>query len=282
MNDMQVVCAADERYVIPLAASMRSVMDNLKVIERVQLVVLSCGISANSRRLLEGSWDSSRHDIEFIEVGEDAYKHLPVRSGVSSYLTTTTYARLSLPETLPQDWKRVIYLDVDTITLRSLDALWDIDLHGAPIAAVQDVYTPYISSPDGVQNWRALNLDPQAQYFNAGVMVVDLEIWRREQVAERALKHIETHSDQIVLFDQEGLNAVLGGRFRQLDPVWNMMNYWHKEGSGTARHSEIVDNVRIRHFNGRRKPWEKAGADVPDRDAFFRYLDRTRWAGWRP
>ena len=47
--------------------------------------------------------------------------------GRYSYITPTTYARLFLPDILPAEVDKVLYLDCDLIVLDSLESLWKYD-----------------------------------------------------------------------------------------------------------------------------------------------------------
>src|SRR5690606_37585685 len=109
-------------------------------------------------------------------------------------LTVTTYARLFLTELVPAEWRRVIYLDADTITCTNLAALAELDLDGHLIAAVQDDGVPYVSSPHGVREWRELGLPATMRFFNAGVLVVDLEQWRARDIGRRALEYAQSRA----------------------------------------------------------------------------------------
>jgi lipopolysaccharide biosynthesis glycosyltransferase len=286
---IRIVLAADDDYAFPLAASVRSIVDNANRERPLEVVILSCGISAESKRRLSASWDTGANGlIRFLDVEVSSLSAWPTSSPFLSHPTSATYARLLLPQLLPDDWDKVIYLDVDTITLSPFDELWDLDLHGLPIGAVIDPFNPSIGSPRGVQCWEEVGLDPEAPYFNAGMLVIDLAVWRRDQIAARTLAYVEEHAACIGLLDQEGLNAVVNGGFLAVDEVWNMTDARygppHPATSGTtppAVSEDALRNPRVRHFTGKRKPW-KAGYRIPDAaDLFFTYADRTTWAGRR-
>lgn len=302
---IHVAVTSDENYVIPLAACVRSVFDNATADADVDVSVLSCGISAGSRALLRSSWGADADRVTWLEIDEARLSHLPTKSKASRHLTPATYARLLLPDVLPRDSRRVLFLDTDSVTTGSLLELWQSSLDGLPFAAVRDPYTPVLSSRHGVRAWRELGLDPQAPYFNAGVILMDVDQWRDERISERALQYVVERQDEILLADQEGMNVVANGRFVALDPKWNVMNYWHmpslqRDPPPREVMAGVVERVRVRHFNGPVKPWTPEpcylrgrSPAAPVRGAvmhrqpkdfhlFFRYLDRTAWRGWRP
>ncbi|KJK42701.1 hypothetical protein UK23_36035 [Lentzea aerocolonigenes] len=283
---IRIVLAADDDYAFPLAASVRSIVDNANRERPLEVVVLSCGISAESKRRLSASWDAGASGlVRFLDVDVSSLSAWPTSSPFLSHPTSATYARLLLPQLLP-DWDKVIYLDVDTITLSPFDDLWDLDLHGLPLGAVIDPFNPSIGSPRGVQCWEEAGLDPGAPYFNAGMLVINLAVWRRDQIAAKALAYVEEHAACIGLLDQEALNAVVNGEFLAVDESWNMTDIRfgapHPAASEIPAISEAaLRGPRVRHFTGKRKPW-KTGYLIPDAaDLFFSYADRTAWAGRR-
>ena len=80
-----------------------------------------------------------------------------------------------------------------------------------------------------------------------------------------------------MFWDQEGLNAVLCGRWGELDPRWNQASRTG-ESAPTAQRPEPW----IVHFTGTLKPWLLPEPATGPRALFYRYLDQTPWAGWRP
>jgi lipopolysaccharide biosynthesis glycosyltransferase len=74
--------------------------------------------------------------------------------------------------------------------------------------------------------------------------------------------------------DQEALNAVLAGRWGELDPRWN-----RNVGVDTVRGAQ--DDAWILHFSGNLKPWRYRGRGRYH-TLYHRHLDATAWAGWRP
>ncbi|MCE6995228.1 glycosyltransferase family 8 protein [Saccharothrix sp. S26] len=302
---IRIALSSDDNYVVPLAACVRSILDNAHPTGDVEIAVLSCGITADSRRKLVASWGPAAARVTWIDIDLSRLAGLPTKSRATGHLNATTYARLLLPDVLPETWDRVLFLDTDLLVLGSLAELWTTPLGEFPFAAARDPYTPLISSEHGVPGWQALRLDPNAPYFNAGVLLIDLPRWRRDRISKRAFDYIRDHRDEILLADQEAMNAVANGGFRVLDPVWNVMNYWYWPEDDVFVQEHVVDHARIRHYNGDNKPWVSwkyhklerlrqrslRGEERPwsqlrhehcDYDVFFDYLDRTAWRGWRP
>jgi lipopolysaccharide biosynthesis glycosyltransferase len=133
-----------------------------------------------------------------------------------------TYQKLTLGDWLPGDVQRVVWLDCDLLVLGDLGELWDKQIGSRTALAVQDQRVPLVSSRFGVAGCRDLGLSTEAKYFNAGVMLVDLAAWRGDEVGVKAREYLLNYADRVYFWDQEALNAVLAGKWGEMDLQW----YW--------------------------------------------------------
>src|SRR5690606_27709269 len=88
------------------------------------------------------------------------------------WVSSMTYARIRLQESLSDSIERVIFLDSDILVLGDLGELARVDLGGQPLGAVPDAH---------VDDALRTGLRPEhagvprvQRYFNAGVLVIDL------------------------------------------------------------------------------------------------------------
>src|SRR5207244_934035 len=100
-------------------------------------------------------------------------------------LPIAVYDKLLIVDLLPSQIHQAIWLDCDTLVLDDVAPLWDCGTGDHAVLAVQDSIAPYVSSRFGVARYRELGLAPEAKYFNAGVLVLNLDRWRRDRVTER-------------------------------------------------------------------------------------------------
>lgn len=266
---VNVVCAADAAYAMPLAVMLRSALASLGAGSRLSVHVVDAGIGADDWARIEEVCRSDDAEL---------HRHEPVPADLVGLPTwgrmpETTYHRLMLPRILPPGVGRAIWLDCDLIVEADLTGLWQIDLDEGPLLAAQDQLVPFVSSRFGVRSWRALGVPRETRYFNSGVMVVDLARWRDEQVEDRVVRYLRAHRDEVVFWDQEGLNAVLCERWKEIDARWN----WPAQQPSSAGAKPWIF-----HFNGMLKPWLLPEPSTGPRAHFYRRLDETPWAGWRP
>jgi lipopolysaccharide biosynthesis glycosyltransferase len=300
-RDPVVVLAADENFAMPLAATVRSALDNLAADRKLRIFVLDGGLSDATKQRLERSWPSGRYQLAWVDVDPSQVRHMPITA--DKHLNHITYYRVLMPWVVPQEIERAVYLDSDMIVLADLSRLWDDGLHGDVCRAAQDSGVPcidprvalanyrrcrrHLGSSTPVPNYRELGLDPAAPYFNAGVLIVDLPRWRNADLTNRVLACLEQNRPYVRWSDQYALNVVLTGGWGQLDPRWNQganifaFPSWSQSPFDRQTFEQLRDDPYIVHFTTRYKPWLVTCLH-PLRKTFFEYVDRTAWAGWRP
>jgi alpha-1,2-rhamnosyltransferase len=224
----------DDAMAMPAAAVAASIAgatdDAAVVLHMLHPPGLSVDIAA-----LQASLGSGRFSIADHVIGQ-SFNGLHA----TDQYTGAIYYRFMLPDLVPAD--RVIYIDSDTIVRRSLSGLYQLDLAGRPVGAMQD-YTLFHHMRDhgmpifyqgegydvGKYAREVLDLDLDAtSYFNSGVLVMDLALWRARDIARRCLDFCRA-TGVLHMADQDALNHVLRGDFTRLDPRWNSFSYMYNE-----------------------------------------------------
>jgi lipopolysaccharide biosynthesis glycosyltransferase len=264
-----LACAADDRYVEPLATMIQSVLVNLNAERRIALYVLDGGVSVRHQSMLSAAWTERGASVRWLPADESWFAGVPLWGR----MPVTTYLKLALTRLLPPSVRKLVWLDVDLVVLADLARLWDLDLGNRSLLAAQDQVVPFLSSPFGVTSQARLPVPENAKYFNAGVMLVNLERWRDDDIPGQALEFLRRFRDSVYFWDQEALNAVLAQTWGELDPRWNANVGVPGEIDGEAPF--------IVHFAGKLKPWLYPSRD-PARMLYYKYLDMTVWEGSRP
>jgi lipopolysaccharide biosynthesis glycosyltransferase len=276
-----IVCAANNIYAIPLGVVIFSALANLESNRQVIFFIIDGGISKNNKNKLLEIIKSSNAEIRWLKPLDGIFDHLVVRG----HIAKESYFRLLIPYLLSNQFSKVIYLDCDLIVQGDLSHLWDMDINNEYLLAVQDVGIPYISSTYGLMNYQELGIPADYKYFNSGVLVINLEKWRSDNISKKVIDYIEKNSEYIRWCDQDGLNAVLAGKWSELETKWNQTCRFHqyskRETSFTKEKREREPNdTCIIHFATSLKPWN-SNEYHPANELFFNYLDLTPWSGWR-
>ncbi|HEV7718504.1 MAG TPA: glycosyltransferase family 8 protein [Arsenicitalea sp.] len=260
-----IVLACDEAYAMPLATTLRSLTEANRAWWPLDIVVLAFAFSEATRTRVAASLPKGSAEINWVAVDLERF------SGFSTleHVSKVTYARFLIARVLPETTERALYLDADLIVLNDFGGLWETDLDGAAVGAVLDGLDPQLK-----EDVPALHLVPRVQnYFNAGVLLIDLQKWRAEDISERALDYLAQHPDTL-FSDQDALNVACDGKWKQLDPRWNFVDFFERveiATLGAERRPWIV------HFAAWDKPWN---AKVPNINADFYdgFRSRTRFA----
>ena len=167
------------------------------------------------------------------------------------YISRAATLRLFLPELL-KDVDKVLYLDCDTIVCSNIGEIWDTPLENIWIAGVLDC------SKSLTEHCDVLGLRAE-QYFNSGVLLMNLEAMRRTDYLKIFSDVIENYADKITMADQDLLNLAARGRYRQLPIRWNLHRGYLKYSMPWTDQMEREEALRmpgIVHFTGSRKPWQ--------------------------
>ena len=280
---LRIVTLADENYAIPLAVMGRSLFDNLGAGRSVSLSIIDGGIAPQTRERLLASWNLRQASVEFVPPCFGGATALPIWGRVPAL----TYARIFVPAYVSAACSKAIFLDSDVLVLEDLARLWDLPSGDSHLLAVQDPAVPFVSSRDGLAQYEKLRIDAQTPYFNAGLMVVNLDKWRADDIPSAVMGFVRVHARELNYCDQDALNAVLFDKWRPLDPRWQVQPRFANNDTLPLPHLDqatrraLVDCPWLVHFSGRLKPWVYPADSQADR-LFFEYLDRTWWKGWRP
>jgi lipopolysaccharide biosynthesis glycosyltransferase len=272
MTGLQVACAADEAYVPHSAAMLHSVLVHGG--SDIQVHYLhGPAFPVESQHLLREMVERNGGSIAFLCIPDEDVAGLP---GMA-YITVPMWYRIFLPELLPHV-DRVLYLDVDTVAVDSLDELWRTELTDCFVAAVTNVFMRQDASHPS-----ALGLGGERAYFNSGVLLMNLDEMRRHGCSRSLRELALTQGSKLDWPDQDALNLVLGGRRRPLHPRWNCMNSvlnfpWSANVFGAGAVEEARRRPGIRHFEGPalNKPWHYL-CERTGRELYLAHRLQTPW-----
>lgn len=260
-----IVFAVDAAYAVPLATALRSVAENNQSAWPLDIHVIHEGIGEETKRLIFESLPASSAVIQWHPIATLSFASgFSTRPGVSRM----TFARILLPQFLPQTCDRALYLDGDILVLTALEQLWNTDLGDAVIGAVPDYWLDSAArnGPGATGGARV------KRYFNAGILLIDLAKWRNERISERSLDYLERFPTT-EYSDQDALNVACDGKWKILDRAWNFQFEPMRAIAGIA----LEQKPAIVHFVTNVKPW-KTGSLSPNVAFYDTFRSRTRFA----
>lgn len=278
---MDILYAADENYARHAAASMVSLMENNRGSD-VTIHFLSMGTSEKTLARLNGLCRERGCTFFSYELGDiRRWFDFPVNS---RGFAPSALARLFVARVLPESVERVLYLDCDTIVLEKLDSLWHTDMGRCFLGMVAE---PTVTKKRRVQ----LGMPNEQPYFNSGVLLINLKLWREENAEKIVLDYYCGKGGDLTAPDQDAINGALVGRILELPPRYNYGSVqiyypWKAQrriSSPTPFMSEEeyrqgTANPAIVHFLGEERPW-RAGNHHPYTPEYDKYLAMTPWKG---
>ena len=272
-----IVFGADEGFFIPLVVCVQSIVDNASPDECYDIVVLANKFGESYVSMLcsiaEGRKNVSIrvHDVEPFLKSFDMSR---LKTG--HRLSLAAYYRLFIPE-LMKDYSKALYIDGDTVLLEDIAVLYHADVSGYYAAVVKDyniIRDMSMSFRRHVQ--QVLQMEDIGAYFNSGVLVLNLDMIRRdfslpffmEQAELKGTKH----------HDQDVLNSLFYGRVRYLSPRFNSMWQDRRLYASVEGGDEAVHRPAIVHYPGGGKPWLKGGAFREASRHFWKYAVKCPYA----
>jgi lipopolysaccharide biosynthesis glycosyltransferase len=212
--------------------------------------------------------------IRLIEVHTEKISHFSVHP-TSHEITMPTFYRLLSVDLLPKSIHKVLYLDCDVIVEGNVRSLWDTNLDGYAVAAVKDCCFQY-----NKQTYKRLNYSRYYGYFNAGVLMMNLDYWRDYQLSEKIIEFSQNGKpDQLWMMDQDIINAVLYSKKMFVSERFNfqteffLRSFWDTYPTDFKNKiiSECEKKILI-HYCGSMKPWQRCY----NKDIFYSQWDYYR------
>lgn len=200
-------------------------------------------------------------------------------------INVETYYRILGINMLPESLDKILYLDVDMIIQGSLKRMYEIDMGNAPFAACEDIYG--IINGFHEANMRRLEIPENYSYFNAGVMLYNVNFLRNTNAVEFMLDNVYKKYKKYEYNDQDVMNELYYNKVRYLGwdeyncpPIWCYLNK-KKMQQGILKFADyneiremsknpeklihdyqditkqIYQNAKVIHYLGNTKPWSK-------------------------
>ena len=275
---MDIVCNIDNGYVKYCVVMLTSLFVNNKD-ENLHIHIIADNLSEESQHILSDVVERRyKQRLSFYLVRKDLLSKCPIDT--NNYISISTYYRCFLTTILPSDISKVLYLDCDLIVCKPLGTLFNINLDGYAVGAVEDMWSAKES------HYARLHYSEKYSYFNAGVLLVNLDYWRQHDIEKEITEYISDYPERLLYNDQDVLNAVLYTRRLFIPFRWNMQDGFFRKkrklrpGSIPALEAEMPE-AAIVHFTGGKKPWHDKSVH-PYKKEYLKYLDLTQWSGERP
>ena len=251
-DQLDILVTLDEGYMMQLRVMLKSLYLNHPD-KACRVYLLHSRISEKLLAELEEGLNALGYSLFPIQVNSSLFEQAPVTKQYPQEM----YYRLLASRLLPEELDRILYLDPDILVINSLKSLWTLDLGNCLFAAAA-----HTGKTEFANSVNRIRLGTDGNYYNSGVLLMNLERCREEIVAETIFDFVKTHAVELVLPDQDVLNAMFSSKILEIDDfLWNYdarnyMNYFMRS-SGEANMDWVMKNTSVLHFCGKEKPWKE-------------------------
>lgn len=268
-DEVYIVLACNNNYVPYLAVTIQSIIDTASKKRKYNVNILHSKITEeNCNKVCNMA--TSNVNIRFINVAKKiADKNLYTKHHISE----ETYYRALIPELFPKV-KKVAYIDCDLVVVKDIAELYDVDISQYTIGAVKNfcnqLMVDYIGSEIEI---------PYTEYFNAGVLLLNLDEFRKRNVADKFFE-LAQGEKRYNLMDQDMLNILCNKSVFYLDSRWNVswQHVFKRENEFALleqykeEYARITKDPYIVHYTTEKKAWDYKR--VPLAKYFWKYANR--------
>lgn len=241
--------ACDERYLPLFGVALSSLKAHRDKARSYRAYLLHTDISKEQRDEMCARFNERGFSLVFRNVSREI-AHFAARLHTRDYYSNATYYRLLIPDLYPR-MKKALYLDCDILLRGDVSRLFDTDITGLLAGAIPDGFVNYVPVLRRYVENR-VGVAKDVPYFNAGVLLMNLDEMRKMHFGDRFLTLLSTVKFRVAQ-DQDYLNVLCAGRVRFLSDIWNYMPF-----------KPAVEEPMLVHFNLDSKPWQKDGVLYED------------------
>lgn len=194
------------------------------------------------------------------------------------------WGRFLFPNIAPHI-KRAVYMDGDVIVTGDIARLYNLDLAGRAVAAAPEIYYAVPHNLQRITDYQNMIGASSAHIpFCSGVMVMDLDMWRRENLLEKLKQIGRENAGMFVCPDQDSMNKLFADNYTVIDNtlVATTFDINCFKQDNPKKFNELQKNLVVHHFNIV-KPWREYYTEswpTIHRELFWYYAQKTQFADY--
>jgi len=273
---MNIAYSCNDKYVPQTSISIISLLENNKSINEIIIYIISKNISLENINILNKICENYGRTLTIVPFQEIAYD---LKLSDTGRHIETVYSKIFFSRI--KDLNKCLYIDSDTVIVSSLKPLWNIDLSGSYLAAVETF---------SIKNKEKLKIKPESVFFNDGVTLMNVSYCRENKLIEKSLKLINKFNGAPPVLSEGVLNFVCQGQVKIISMKNNLMSGMYQLGienpkylSSITSYSEddIAESCQfpiIIHYLSAfyNRPWTK-DCTHPLKDYYLKYKQISPW-----
>lgn len=250
-NTINIIFLSDEKYLLPTVVAMRTLTRQADCLRKYHIYLL---LDKNAKEKWDTNYSFALPDNIKITIVIPEIQ-FPTNIDEHVYVSKMALTKFWFAEIL-SDVDKALYIDSDVLVTGDLQRLFDVDLESNYVAAVKDmpIYDDDYRQKIGLK-----------EYFNSGMMLLNLELMRREELSEKLLD-IKLHLSNSRYMDQDSFNIAFKDNVKFVSVLYNYIpkdlddHSWEEFTEFYDITREDLKNVEIVHLSGMIKPWNTVHA----------------------
>lgn len=272
MKKYNIVFAADQNYIQHLSVSLVSLLVNNKNLN-FNIFLISNGIDNENFEKLKLITQNYNLNLEQIIINDDTFEKLVI----NHHFTKAMYYRLLIPNLIHEE--KVLYLDSDIVVNGDISILYNQNLDNHYVGAVLN---------PGFNRHNELKMDNHSKYFNSGVMLMNNKKLKEDNLIKKIIDFIDLNYSIVKFPDQDGLNSIINGKWKQLSLKYNQQAVIYTENFENEYNDYSLEELKeaklnpiIIHYTGSSKPWYFRN-NHPHKNLYWKYLKMTPFKRYIP
>lgn len=267
---MNIATSLNHKYLRYAYVMMTSVLENNRE-EKTEFYLLNADLTDEDRGNLHELERQYNCAIHYLMIDKSLFpENLAI---ATENWTLESYFRLMLTMVLPKDVDRLLYLDVDIIVDKPLTDLYYQDFEENMFCVCREITFQGTFSDYRKDIFNHM-FSEEYQYFNAGVMLWNIEGLRREEYTfESYLALAQKVGTRLVAFDQDLLNLMHYKQIKYVDEylydLFPRFAYFHG-----IKYEDVKKETVIIHYTGE-KPWDGKPIHYDTEMLWWEYAKKT-------
>ena len=213
--NLSILYGFDDNYAPYAGVSMTSLFENNQDAEEITVYLAALNVSQDNLDKFHRIAEQYGRKLALLETSQ-AIEQIKAYHCETWNGSLAAWLRLFVLDQIPDSADYLIYLDSDTIIYNGLSGILDSDLSAYPIAAVYDCLSFWSRFQ--------LNFTTDESYYNAGVIVFNLNYWRKNNVILNMMSHLKENIERYSTLDQDLINDYFHGQILTLPPQYNVQS----------------------------------------------------------
>ncbi len=279
-DSVTLAVSCSNEYVPYLSVWLASVLEHISESEKYDILIFEHTITAMAKEKLLRFAKRENVSVRFVNPMGLLQKY---NLYVHEHFSLECYFRITAPRLLSK-YNKILFTDLDLVFMSDPAYLFKSNLQGKVLgAALEVMWSAFLNNPatkEDIENYsrNSLSLKNVYQYFNTGVLLVDVQKFNKTCSLTELLQLAQ--EGRFRFLEQDLLNKIFQNQFHILPLEWNVLaraNFeWampYISNKYLIQYLDARKGGKVIHFAGGIKPWWFVEIDFAD--VWWSYARKT-------